>query len=301
MGCPCGLQIYADSNERAQEVYEAVFERVDVLDRYYTNYSETSFAAEINKSAGNLKGIRVDPETALLLNYAAECYRKSNGLFDITAGILRKAWDYQSPAPALPDEKILKDLLQCVGFDKLRWENPRLVLPLAGMNLDWGGVVKEYAVDTAAALCKSLGIHHGLVDMGGDISVIGPHPDGSPWTIGITDPLEPTDDIAVVRIFKGGLASSGDYERCFEIDGMRYGHILNPKTGWPVKGISAASIVAPHCLVAGSLSTIAMLKEGDDFLKGQSIPYLLLDGNANVIGQAGFTLKDSDRGASVRP
>ncbi|MBX9696873.1 MAG: FAD:protein FMN transferase, partial [Alphaproteobacteria bacterium] len=271
MGCPCSLQLYAASEGKAVDVYQAVFDRVDALDRHYSNYSKTSFAAEINQSAGNLKGIQVDSETALLLDYARECYFKSNGLFDITAGILRRAWDYQSLIPSLPDEKFLKDLLKCVGFHKLKWEKPHLVLPLTGMNLDWGGVVKEYAVDTAATLCKSLGISHGLVEMGGDITVIGPHPDGSAWAVGITNPLDPTVDIAVVKVFNGGLASSGDYERYFEIDGIRYGHILNPKTGWPVSGISSASVVAPHCLVAGSFATIAMLHDGKNPLKDLSI------------------------------
>lgn len=293
MGCPCSLQLYADSQEKAVDVYQAVFGRVNALDQRYSNYSSTSFASEINKSAGNLKGIQVDSETAILLDYARECYFKSNGLFDITAGILRQAWDYQSSTPSLPDKSFLKDLLKCVGFHRLKWEKPHLVLPLMGMNLDWGGVVKEYAADTAATLCRTLGISHGLVEMGGDITVIGPHPDGSAWAVGITNPLDPNVDIAVVKIIKGGLASSGDYERCFEIDGIRYGHILNPKTGWPVSGVSSASVVATHCLVAGSFATIAMLHDGKNPLKDLSIPYLLLDAKTKVIGKSGFILSNA--------
>jgi len=161
------------------------------------------------------------------------------------------------------------------------------------MNIDFGGVVKEYAADTASTILQNNDIHHGLIDLGGDIAVIGPHPDGSPWGIGVCHPNQPETDIAVVRLIKGGLASSGNYERYFEIGGVRYGHILNPKTGWPVQGVSAVSVVAPQCLVAGSLATVSMLHEGEDILNGADVPYLLLDSKTNPIGCKDFHLTPS--------
>lgn len=284
MGCPCGLVFYADSQDQADALFGALYQEMDRLDRYYTNYTSTSFTAQINLSAGNKKGIRLDDETSHLLTYAQTCFQKSGGLFDITAGILRRAWDYQNPHPRLPDPALVQELLTLVGFDKLIWNPPHLILPLEGMLLDFGGVVKEYAADVGAALCMRHGVTHGFVDMGGDMAIFGPHPDGSGWTIGLKHPLNPQDNIAVFKVRKGGLASSGTYERYFKIDGVRYSHILNPKTGWPAQGVSTASVIAPHCLVAGSLSTVALLSEGKDTLQGLGLPYCLVDPQGGLIG-----------------
>lgn len=295
MGCPCSIQLYAASKDQALQAKEEAITRINQLDSYYTNYSPDSFTAEINKSAGQIKGTKVDPETKGLLDYAQNCYDQSGGLFDITAGTLRAAWDYQSTTPSIPSKKHLKSLLERVGWDKVTWQNSTLILPIEGMNIDFGGVVKEYAADTASTILQNNAIHHGLVDLGGDIAVIGPHPDGSPWVIGVRHPNQPETDIAIIRLIKGGLASSGNYERYFEINGVRYGHILNPKTGWPVQGVSAVSVVAPQCLVAGSLATISMLHEGEDILKEAEIPYLLLDSNTKAIGHKDFHLTSTSQ------
>lgn len=293
MGCPCSYQFYCESADLAKEAENKLISRVQYLDSYYSNYSTTSFVADINRQSGKAKGIKVDPETAQILNYAQACFHQSDGLFDITSGILRHAWNYQQEKPKIPSQKMIDNLLKKVGWDKLVWESPRLILPISGMNLDFGGVVKEYAADAAGTTLKQLGIHHGLVDLGGDISVIGPHLDGRPWAIGIRNPSNPDTEIAIIHVYQGGLASSGDYERYFEIDGIRYGHILSPKTGWPVRGVSAASILGEHCLVAGSLATISMLMEGEDIFKETPVHYLLLDTQACVIGNRGFHVNDS--------
>jgi len=288
MGCPCELTFYTDSDDHAFETKKKAIARVKALDQYYTNYSETSFTAEINRSAGQMSGIHVDDETASLLDYADHCYKQSEGLFDITAGVLRRAWEYQTNTPALPKASYVKELLDMVGWDKIIWNKPTLILPIKGMHIDFGGIVKEYAADSVVTLLKENNIKHGLVDLGGDISIVGPHPDGSPWVIGVRDPRKPNTDIASIRLYGGALASSGDYERCIKIKGKRYGHILNPKTGWPISKVSAVSIAAQHCLVAGSLATISMLMDGKDILKGADIPYVLMNSKGKIIGKNGF-------------
>src|SRR5699024_8377147 len=161
----------------------------------------------------------------------------------------------------------------------VQWEPPHLHLPIKGMEIDFGGVVKEYAVDTVVALCQNRGFSHGLIDMGGDIGVIGPHPDGSPWRIGIRNPHTPHRAKAVIELTQGALATSGDYERYFEIHGKRYSHILNPLTGWPVQGLISVSVQAPLCIVAGTASTIGMLKgkqEGIHWLDALGLPYFCI-------------------------
>jgi len=147
------------------------------------------------------------------------------------------------------------------------------------MELDFGGIGKEYAADQAAAVCIALGICHGLIDLGGDIAVIGPHPNLAPWNIGIRHPREPESSVMSVPVNCGALASSGDYERYMIVDGQRYCHILNPLTGWPCHGLAAVSVMAERCLVAGTISTIAMLKgrDGVRWLSSLGLKHYFMD------------------------
>lgn len=285
MGCPCSLQLYAPHHSKAEEVKATLLKELVRLDHYYTNYSDHSFTAAINRSAGNKGGIEIDAETAGLLDYAQACYEQSDGLFDITAGNLRPLWDFSAPRPTIPTQDTLQNALQTIGWQRVSWKRPILHLPLRGMALDFGGVVKEYAADVGATLCRRQGIAHGVLELGGDIAIIGPHPDGKPWKIGITNPHGHHMPLATIDLDKGGLASSGDYERFMEIDGKRYCHILNPKTGWPVEGVRSVSVHASHCLVAGSAATISFLKgpkEGPKWLKALNVPHVFADAQGNV-------------------
>lgn len=281
MGCPASFKFYASTPEQAHDVQLLILGELERLDSYYTNYSAHSYTAEINRTAGTKEGIVVDEETAGLLDYAHQCYLISDGLFDITAGVLYKAWDFTKKKSSMPNPTVISSLLNQVGWDKVRWNRPHLILPLPGMNLDFGGIVKEYAVDRIIALCHSHGISHGIIELGGDVGVIGPHPNGQPWHIGIQDPQNPDEALMTIALKKGSIASSGDYERYIEIDGVRHSHILNPLSGIPIKSVSAVTVVASHCLVAGSLTTISFLKEdqGIDWLEEQNVPYLFIKNN----------------------
>jgi thiamine biosynthesis lipoprotein len=150
---------------------------------------------------------------------------------------------------------------------------------VAGLQLDFGGIGKEYAADRVADLCMGNGLRSGLIDLGGDIRIIGPHPDGSPWRVGLRDPANPETAMAVVKVKEGAIASSGDYERYIEVDGTRYCHILDPVSGWPVHGLSSVSVMAPSCLVAGSISTMSMLMGRDaiTWLQSLGVPHGWVD------------------------
>lgn len=147
------------------------------------------------------------------------------------------------------------------------------------MQLDFGGYVKEYAADCAANICKQKGIESGVLNLAGDISVLGPKPDGSHWEIGIRHPRSPETAFAMIAMNSGAIATSGDYERFIIHDNIRYCHILNPQTGYPVQGMASVTVCAESCLVAGTASTITMLKEGSgpEWLKDLGLPYLILD------------------------
>ncbi len=285
MGSPCQLQFYADSPKRANQVGQYVSGLVERLERKYSRYRSDSVLSQINQSAGGSQGFKIDSETAVLLQYAEQCFVESEGLFDVTAGVLGQIWDFKTSKA--PDMSQIEALLPLIGWHKVDWDENTIRLPLCGMALDLGGIVKEYAADAAAQQCLALGIQAGIVEFGGDVRVFGPQPDGQGWPIAIRDPCHPDQVITHLNIQQGALASSGDYERFLEMDGIRYSHILNPKTGWPVTGMRAVSVVAEHCIVAGSLATIAMLKglDGSSWLEQQQLPFFCCSSEGQIINQ----------------
>ena len=298
MGSPCELHLHAESQDELDTVAAAAIAEVARLEARYSRYRDDSLASRINASAGDPAGLEIDAETAALLDYADLAWRQSGGLFDISSGVLRRAWRLR--AGRLPEPAEITALRPLIGWDKIRWRRPHLALPLAGMELDFGGYVKEYAADRVAELCRAHGVRHGLVDLGGDLAVVGPHPDGSPWRVGIRDPRARGSAIASVALLAGGIATSGDYERCMLVDGKRYAHILNPKTGWPVEGLASVSVAASHCLIAGTASTIAMLKGrrgGPAWLDRLGLPSLRVDADGKLSG----SLATTARPASPRP
>jgi FAD:protein FMN transferase len=279
------IQLYASSPSDAAHIAQQAIEEVRRVERQFSRYRSDSVLTKINQAAGK-HAVRVDDETAALLHYGATCFKMSGALFDLTSGVLRRCWNFAEPS--LPDLSVLQETLALVGWEKVEWSPPNVYLPISGMELDFGGVGKEYAADRAASLCINLGCSHGLVNLAGDIRILGPHPDGSPWKIGIKHPRRPGAIISHIQLATGALATSGDYERFFELDGKRYCHILNPKTGYPTQELQAVSVVAPMCSVAGSLATIAMLKgnEGIQFLRKEDVDFLAVNHRGELINHA---------------
>ncbi len=268
-------------NDAAQAAALAAISEVQRIEFKCSRYRADSIVSTINAAAGTGFSVAVDAETAGLLNFAAQLHALSDGLFDITSGVLRRAWDFK--AAVLPNASALKALLPLIGWQQVKFENDRISLPQTGMEIDFGGFGKEYAADRAVAVLHEAGQRHGFVNLGGDIRVLGPRVDGSPWRFGIQHPRRDDATIASVDLTEGALASSGDYERYFEQGGKRYCHILDPHTGWPVSakdgGWASVSVTAPACLAAGALSTIAMLKgvSALDFLATQQATYLAVN------------------------
>lgn len=284
MGSPCELQLYHESGSAARALAEEAVELVAGIEARYSRFRDDSLTHEINASAGSGRAVRLDDEAAGLIDYAATAHRESRGLFDITSGVLRRAWDFK--AGRVPDQAEIDELLPLVGFQRLDWRRPQLRLPVRGMEIDFGGYVKEYTADRVASWCRERGVRHGLVELGGDIAVIGPHPDRSPWQVGIRHPRDPSRPVATVGVWSGGIASSGDYERFMTVDGRRYCHILDPRTGWPVEGTAGVTVAAPHCLIAGTGATVAMLegRHARRWLRRLGLPWLTADARGGLDG-----------------
>jgi thiamine biosynthesis lipoprotein len=285
MGGPCCIRADTDNTERVQGVLQAAEFEVQRLEKKFSRYLPDSITSTINRRAGTGEVAIIDAETAGILHYADTLWHRSEGLFDLTSGILRKAWNFKSAQ--LPEQAELNKLLPLIGWDKVVHDGESVYLPEFGMELDFGGCVKEYACDAAATLLKMRGIHCAIVDLSGDMATTGSQGDGTPWRIAIAHPEKPGQAIAQVRLATGGLASSGDYERAIRIADKRYGHILNPKTGWPIDGLVAVSLLADQCLVAGSAATIAMLKPTVHALKWLDelgLHWLAVDQNGQCYG-----------------
>jgi len=271
-----------EGREAASAAAEAAIAEVQRIERAYSRYRTDSIVHAINLAAQTGGSIAVDAETAGLIGIAWEVYWFSDGLFDITSGVLREIWNGQTAT--LPSDADVAGARASIGLHKVKWKPPVLSFSQAGMPIDFGGIGKEYAADRAADICRLHGISHGLVNLGGDIAIAGPNPDGSPCRIGISDPREPGTAIATLFAAAGGIATSGGYERYWEINGRHFAHILNPLTGWPVAGLSSVTVSAETCLAAGLYATVAMLKEaeGPRWLRENHIAHAFADADGSV-------------------
>lgn len=286
MGSPCEFHAFArdDAWHKSSELAQAEVLR---LEKKYSRYRTDSVLSEINKNSHKAP-MAVDSETAGLLNYARMCFEQSDGLFDITSGVLREVWDFKSDNPVLPNEDELNTVLKRVGFNKVLWDGETLQLE-QGMELDFGGMVKEYAADRAKQVFLQQGITSGLVDLGGDMAFMGSKPNGAPWAVGIRDGLFLNQAACTLQLSKGAIATSGAYERYFVLDGKRYCHLLNPKTGKPVSYLASVSVMSGSCLVCGSMATIAMLKqrEGLPWLQQEKASFILQTNDGELFDSHG--------------
>ena len=282
MASACQLQLQGADPATLQASAQAAVAEVRRIEQRWSRYRSDSIVSRINAAAGQPGFVPVDAETASLLDFAGQLHAQSEGRFDITSGVLRRAWDFR--AGRVPSDADLQALLPLVGWQQVQCSEQGVRLARAGMEIDFGGFGKEYAADRAVSVLHALGLRHGWVNLGGDIRVLGPRVDGSPWRFAIQHPRQADSTLATLELGHGALATSGDYERFFERDGRRYCHILDPRTGWPVTQWQSVSVIGPACVAAGAISTIAMLL-GDaalPFLDAQRVSALAVDSRGRL-------------------
>lgn len=259
----------------AFDIAEAECKRIE---KKFSRYTKDGIIHQINNSNG--KPVKVDAETAALLDFSKSCFELSDGTFDISSGVLRKLWSFEKDKFNVPTKTAAKALLKNVGWEKVKWENPYISLP-SGMQLDLGGIGKEYAVDRVYLLLKEKVKFSFLVNFGGDIMVSGSRKSGKGWLVGIEDVnLLSKGADKVIEIKNGALATSGNTKRYIMKNNKVYGHILNVKTGFPVEGAPRSITVAgKSCLDAGMLSTFSMLKgkSAEKYLKSMKAKFWIQD------------------------
>lgn len=272
MASPCEILIECDLESEARELASLAFSEAMRIERKFSRYRDDNIVYTINSAKG--EPIDVDDETARLLNYASESFHLSDGLFDITSGLLRKAWKFDGQ-PANPDKALIKTLLNRVGWAKVRFDG-KLIRLRHGMEIDFGGLGKEYAVDKVADILYNHRPVPLMVNFGGDLRTIGHRSGTPPWVVGIEKPDEDGFSVGEIRLTNGAVATSGDARRFCTYKGKRLGHILNPRTGWPVVNMPrSVTVIAEFCMAAGFLATLAMLSgsSAEDFLDTQEVKY----------------------------
>lgn len=276
MSSPCEVLIDTDDQAEAWSIVAIAQNEAIRIERKFSRYRDDNIVHQINHSAG--RPVSVDDETAHLLDYAATCTELSDGLFDITSGVLRRIWTFDGGTQAPPAESV-RNLLRFVGWHRLTWKKPVLILP-EGMEIDLGGIGKEYAVDRSAGLIAERTRRSFLVNFGGDLYASGPRRGEQPWAVGIDDPDHTGESVRFrVDLIRGGLATSGDARRFVIWNGKRLGHILNPTTGWPVEDAPrSVTVLAGTCLEAGTLATYAYLQgaRARQFLEAHGVEFRIM-------------------------
>lgn len=235
----------------------------------FSRYLDGNIIQRINTACGH--PVEVDEETANLLDFAGTLHELSDGHFDVTSGVLREVWRFDG-SDRIPDTAAVVALLARVGWGRVSWQRPRLMLE-PGMEIDLGGIGKEYAVDRCAGIVRDADCGAGLVNFGGDLAVTGPPQQRKAWRVGVEGDT-PDGAEKLIDLRAGALATSGDARRFLLRNGVRYGHILDPKTGWPVRNApGSVTVAADTCTQAGMLSTLAMLQgdEAENFLEEQAV------------------------------
>lgn len=278
LGTECELQFVTDDDTRAAACKAAAVRWVTAFEAKYTRFRDDSLVGRINAAAGSGEWIAIDSDAEQIFDLAGTLARMTDGLLDATMLPLLRLWNFRDPHPQLPAPEAIAKARSLTGWARVQREAGRIRLPEAGMGIDLGGFGKEYAVDAVAEILRAHGIANFLVDFGHDVRALGHPPDSPFWRIGVEDPRSPGKWWCILGLNDRAVATSGDYIRRFVNAGKRYGHILDPRTGWPADtGCLAATIVAASCLEAGVLSTVA-------FLSGAARALNLIEGSFGAEG-----------------
>lgn len=253
LGTKCRVSFAADSN-RVAELQAAAIQWVGEFEARYSRFLPGSLISRINAAAG-VGPVEIDADAERIFALCDQVHFMTRGIFDPTALPVIRLWNWK--AARIPSEEQIAAAMRLVGWRKVQRRPGSIFLPESGMALDLGGIGKEYAVDSVAQLLASMGAQSLLVDFGADLRVTGSPADGRPaWHIGLDDPRRPGKPWCGLGVREAAVATSGDYVRRFEVNGKRFGHIIDVRRGRPVEnGCLAVSVLAPSCTQAGMIST----------------------------------------------
>lgn len=269
MSTDCRVHFQTSDAQFAAQFTDYVLNWVAAFEAKYSRFLPDSLISRINAAAGE-HWVEIDAETEALFSLCQDLLFFTRGVFDPTALPLMRLWNWKAAPPVIPAPAEINAARELVGWRKVQRRPGGIFLPIPGMMLDLGGVGKEYAVDRVLTLGREQGLTNILVDFGQDIRVHGQSPQKTPWCVGLEDPRAPGKCWTALMVNNHAVATSGDYLRHFMYQGRRYGHIIDPRDGYPANtGVLSVSVVSPHCTFAGVVSTAAVIlgpKHGLDML-----------------------------------
>lgn len=265
LGTLCEIELGADSDKVGTDVISKAFGEIKRFDEMFSVYKKQSNVSRLNL-LGSGQRVEVTPETYELVGLSLQYAELSQGLFDITIYPLVKAWGfYELKDNVVPQKEVIQEAVNRVDWTKVHLEEDagKKFISFQGMfmGMDLGGIGKGYICDQVASFLRRQGVENFLVNIGGNIYAAGLSPSEKPWTIGVRDPHQEQEFLMEITLQNQAVATSGDYERYFEYEGKRYGHILNPKTGWPIEDRVAVTVISDTATQADAGSTILFLAD----------------------------------------
>lgn len=256
MGCNFDITVVADSKEKGNGYIQDAIDEITRIERLISSWDKNSQTTLINNNAG-IKPVKVDKELIALIERSIYISKLTSGAFDISFASMDRIWKFDGKEAAMPAKEKIKASVAKVGYENIiiNKNAGTVFLKLKGMKIGFGAIGKGYAADMAKQLLKSKGVKAGIINASGDLSTWGKQPDGSSWKVGITNPLNQGKVFSWFDLDDRAVVTSGNYEKYVIINGKRYAHIINPKTGYPSEGIISVSVFAPKAELADALAT----------------------------------------------
>jgi len=261
MGNRFQLSVVGENEEWANRCIDAGVNEIQRIERLLTTFNEESETARINRFAGN-EPVAVSEETFLIIERSIRISRVTQGAFDITYGSVdKRLWNFDTQLKTLPDKDTAKKMARLINYRNILLDkkNMTVMLKEKGMRIGFGGIGKGYAAERAKCVMQKMGVESGIVNASGDMTTWGLQPNGQPWTIGIVDPNAKGKIFSYMNITDMAVATSGNYEKYILINGKKYSHTINPKTGLPIRGIKSVTIISRNAEIADAMATPVMI------------------------------------------
>ncbi|PWK79097.1 thiamine biosynthesis lipoprotein [Mucilaginibacter oryzae] len=298
MGNRFEISVVSDDEHWASGRIDLAVAEISRIEKLLTTFSPDSQTNQINAAAG-IKPVRVDAEVFQLIHRALKISALTQGAFDITYGSIDKSlWNFDVNMKSLPDAETARNAVRLINYKNVLLDTESLTVMLKekGMRIGFGGIGKGYAADRAKAVLQQNGVNSGIVNAAGDLTTWGTQPNGKPWTIAIADPDRQLTPFSTLNISNMAIATSGNYEKYAVINGKKYSHTIDPKTGLPVSGIKSVSIICPSAEFADAMATpvtVMGVRVGLDLVNQlQQLACVIIDDNNRLYTSKNINVKN---------
>lgn len=260
MGSRFDISIVATDSSTAENYIDKAIAEIDRIEQLISDWIPGSQVSAINRMAG-IQPVKVDREVLQLTERALRISELTEGAFDISFAAMDRIWKFDGSMEQLPDSATIQRAIANIGYQFIQLDtlNSTIYLTRKGMKIGFGATGKGYAADKCREYMKALGVQAGIINASGDLTTWGSQPDGTAWRIGVTNPFRRSRPAAILEMYTGAVTTSGDYEKYVEINGKRYSHIINPKTGMPSYGLTSVTVIGPDAETCNGFSTAIMV------------------------------------------